>query len=86
MYTQKQTYPHHWNILSTTMYNQQYIQCNVFGWPHRNYNKQSTQPKNTTILGDFNIHTENCKDNDAVAFNNTMEAMEVEQYISRLTY
>ena len=41
----------------------------------------STQPTKY-LLEDFNIHTDNLEDNDAIVFNNTMEAMRLDQHIS----
>ena len=36
---------------------------------------------NTIILGNFNVHTDNLEDNNAIPFNSTMEGMGLEQHI-----
>ena len=48
-------------------------------------NRVSNQ-QNTIILGDCNIHMGNLEDNDAIAVNNTMEEMGLEQHISGPTH
>ena len=49
-------------------------------------NKQRPDQQNTIILWDFNIHMDNLKDKDSIAFNNTMEGMGLEQHISGPTH
>ena len=42
--------------------------------------------KNNVILGDFNIHTEDLSSSDTVIFNDTMEALGLEQHVKFLTH
>ena len=42
--------------------------------------------KNNVILGDFNIHTEDLSSSDMVIFNDTMEALGLEQHVKFLTH
>ena len=42
--------------------------------------------KNNIILGDFNIHIEDLSSSDTVIFNNTMEALGLEQHVKFLTH
>ena len=42
--------------------------------------------KNNVILGDFNIHTEDLSSSDTVIFNDTMEALGLEQHVKFPTH
>ena len=42
--------------------------------------------KNNVILGDFNIHTEDLSSSNTVIFNDTMEALGLEQHVKFLTH
>ena len=42
--------------------------------------------KNNVILGDFNIHTEDLSSSDMVLFNDTMEALGLEQHVKFMTH
>ena len=72
IYTQKQTYPHHQNI-PPNMTNIESNALFVDDLRELITNRVPNQ-QNTIILGNFNIHTDNLEDNDAIAFKNTMEA------------
>ena len=86
MYHQEQTNTHNWNLPSTTK------------WVHNTTNgmfidditellvNKLPQYENRVILGDFNIHTEDLTNADAIIFNDTMRVLGLEQHISGPTH